>query len=510
VKTSISMGRWSGLKLIEAIGIDKRYPGVHALKSVDFEVESGEVHVLVGENGAGKSTLIKILKGDEPGDGGEILYKGKKVDANVFFASKESPISVVYQEFTLEPDISVAENIFLGSIPSRLGVVDWKRCYRDSKRILAELGHTEIDVRENVGNLSVAQQQIVEIAKAYSKNPEIFILDEPTTTFSEEEVKKLFLTIQKLTGQGKAIIYVSHRLEEVFEIGDRVTVLRDGAKIGTESIDDLDHKKLVTMMIGKEVLVEQRASYTEEFGNKKVLEINGLSTQGLQDCSMYLKEGEIVGLIGLMGAGHKLVQNVLFGITDKKNYTGEIVLKGQSYHPSSISDAMKHGVCLIPEDRKNEGILGEMDIMSNICISNPQNNTHLNFVIDTKKSQKIAQKYIDRISIATPGTKQLVNNLSGGNQQKVIISRLLNTEARIFIFCEPTRGVDIGAKNEIYKIMDEIAKAGKSILMISSELPEVASVCDRVYAFHAGKIVAEMGHEEFTQNEALYAIAGGK
>lgn len=484
----------------------KKYPGVYALKGLDLEIASGEVHVLVGENGAGKSTLVKVLKGDEENDGGKVFYHGKEVNPRTFFVGKKSPISVVYQEFTILPELTVAENIFLGNLYIKNGLVDWKRVETEAEKILLDLGCDNIDPKTKTNLLSVAQQQIVEIAKAFSKNPEIIILDEPTTTFSNKEIECLFKTIRVLTSQQKAVIYISHRLKEVFEIGNRVTVLRDGNKIATLPLSELSEKKLIELMIGKEMISSKRQSYAGSDA-PVILETKNLKCEGLKDCSLHIKKGEIVGLIGLMGAGHKVIPDILYGL--KREFEGELLFQNKPYRPRSVRDALNHGICLIHEDRKNKGILAEMDVKSNICISNPSNTTDFHFLINNRKVNEVTKSFIDKVSIVTPSMSQIVKRLSGGNQQKVIIARLLNTNADLFIFSEPTRGIDIGAKREIYNIMDELVKNGKSILMISSELPEVANVCDRVYVFFKGNITAEISNDEFTQQNAFYYMAGG-
>jgi len=480
-------------------GIEKRFPGVHALKNVNFELKPGEVHALVGENGAGKSTLMKVLTGVYKKDGGRIIYKGKEVDIPNPRVAQEMGISIVYQDLNLMPHLTVAQNIFIGREPRRkkfLFFLDEDEINRKTKELLNML-HMKIDPDIKVSNLTIGKQQMVEIAKALSFNSEVIIFDEPTAALSEAETEELFNIIRKLKNQGIGIIYISHRLEELKKIADRVTVMRDGQYIGTVNMNETSLDEIINMMVGREIYETLREKEVED-DSEIVLEVRNLKRgKEIKDVSFKLRKGEILGFAGLVGAGRTEVARAIFGADPIDS--GEIYVKGKKIHIKSPSDAIKHGIAYLSEDRKRYGLMLDLDVKTNIIL--PSIKEFLSYLgfINSKKEDKVCNNYIDRLKIKTPSLKQKVKNLSGGNQQKIIVAKWLLRNCDILIFDEPTRGIDVGAKNEIYKLLNELVKEGKSIIMISSELPEIIRMSHRIIVMYEGRITAEISGKTATE-----------
>ena len=491
--------------VLEMRGITKRFPGVLALDNTRLELRRGEVHCLLGENGAGKSTMVKILAGALKMDAGEILLDGEPVDIRSPHHAQELGISMIYQEFNLSPFLSVAENIFLGREPriGRTPFIDWRRMYRESEEILAQIRVT-LDVRRPVNSLSVAQQQMVEIAKAISVNARIIVMDEPSATLTDHELRALFDLIQTLRRQDIGLVYISHRLEEIFEIGNRVTVMRDGQTVSTQECCDLTRETLIQLMVGRE-LKDEFPKEVFAAGEER-LRVEGLTRQGtFEDISLNLRKGEIVGLTGLVGAGRTEVARAIFG-ADKKD-GGRILLDNKEIQVRSPQDAIRHGIGLLTEDRKNQGLVLGMTVRENTTLANLSALVWGPFV-RRKQEREIAKKYMDDLHIKTPSIEQAAQNLSGGNQQKVVLAKWLFTESKVLIFDEPTRGIDVGAKVEIYKLMNELVRRGVALLMISSELPEVLGMCDRILVMHEGHLAGELSRAEATQEKIMQLATG--
>ncbi len=487
--------------------ITKTYPGVRALDSVSFDVARGEVHALCGENGAGKSTLMKILAGAQPMDTGEILINGEQVHMTTPQKAMELGVSIIYQEFNLVPYLNAAENIFLGREPKAAvpGFIDFSKMYSDSQAVIDQLG-VELNVRTPVNSLSIAQQQMVEIAKATSRNSTIIAMDEPSATLTEHEMHALFDLIRSLKAKGVSIIYISHRLEEIFEIADRVTVLRDGKYVGTKPISETNREDLIKMMVGRE-LTDIIPKVPAEIKGP-ALSVKGLTRKGvLEDINFTVHQGEVLGLAGLVGAGRTEVARAIFG-ADAID-AGEIWLDGKQIKVRSPKDAIRQGIGLVTEDRKALGLILGMVIRENISMANLDALTKLGFV-NRGEEKRVALKYIEDLMIKTPSCEQTVQNLSGGNQQKVVLAKWLFTESKVLIFDEPTRGIDVGAKTEIYHLMNRLAANGAAIIMISSELPEILGMSDRILVMHEGRIAGELSREQATQEKIMHLATGGK
>ena len=488
--------------ILELKHITKVYPGVVALDDVSMSFEPGEIHSIMGENGAGKSTLIKIVAGAIESSGGTVVIDGKEFEKLTPALSKANGIGVIYQEFNLVPSMSVAENIFLGDKTGGKFCPDFKKMHAESQKLLESLG-VHIDTHRMVGGLSTAQQQLVEIAKAIAKNCKVLIMDEPSASIAQAEVANMLRIVRQLKSQGVTIIYISHRMEEVFEISDRVSILRDGKFIGTNRIGDVSTQELINMMVGRELTMtypERPVTLGED-----ILEIRHLTGNGDFDLNLHLRKGEILGLAGLVGAGRTEFAKMLFG--DVKPISGEIIVRGKRVRFSDTSDAIEAGIGLIPEDRKKEGAFLGYSIQWNIpCMSLKRISKAT--VIDQKEANRLADEYVERLRIKTPTVKQLVKNLSGGNQQKVVVAKVLAAQTEILIFDEPTRGIDVGAKQEIYRLMNELIEQGMSIIMISSEMEELIGMSDRIMVLYEGRITGELQKEEFTQNRILELASG--
>jgi len=484
--------------LISLRNIHKKFPGVHALRGVQFDLLPGEVHALVGENGAGKSTLIKIIAGVYDFEG-EYLLNGKPARIHKPLDAIQNGISVIYQELNLVPDLSIAENIFFGRLPStRSGKVLWKTLYEKTRGYLEEVG-LPINPKLKVRYISVAQQQLVEIAKSLSLDARIIIMDEPTSALCSGEIDNLFALIQRLKEKGVGIIYVSHKLDEIFSISDRVTVFRDGAYIGTKATATLTQSELISMMVGRE-LSTLLPRTTPTFGDV-VLEAKGLTSDRVKDISFTVRKGEIVGFAGLMGSGRTELTLALMGVDQRKS--GTIILDGKPVPANDPVRSRDMGMGLVPEDRKLFGIFPDLSVKDNISIVSLKELSS-RFGISKSRESASVQSMIDNLSIRTPSLKQLIAKLSGGNQQKAILARwLMKQGVKLLIIDEPTRGIDVGAKSEIYKIMDELSHRGMAIIMMSSEMQEIIGMCDRIYVMAGGRIRQEFSRDSVSQEKIL-------
>ncbi len=486
--------------VFELRGISKEFPGVKALDDVSFAINAGEVHMLVGENGAGKSTLMKILCGAYRADRGSFFYKGQEVAMRGPADAREFGIAVIFQEFTLVPYLDIAQNIFLGrESSSRVpGLIDRRRIHAEAKRVLDLIGF-HIDPRTPVHKLGVAQQQMVEIAKALSQNARILVMDEPTAALSDRETELLFAMIERLKRDGVAIIYISHRLSEVFALGDRITVLRDGRKIASVLPTETTPDRLVTLMVGREVDATYTRPQRPTPGNV-VLEVKNLSAPtGFTDVSLTVRAGEIVGLCGLVGSGRTEVARAIFGADCAS--TGEIRLNGKATGISA-EDSVRRGMALIPENRKAQGLALGRSVGDNIVLAGLRKLFPSGIYIP-RRALNAAKSVIDRLRIATPSPRRPVSSLSGGNQQKVVVGKWLNADAQFYIFDEPTRGIDVGAKAEIFRLIIGLVHNGAGVLMISSEQIEIVHICDRAYVMRAGRIAGELTRSDLTETNIV-------
>ena len=491
----------SGQYLLEMKGICKSFPGVKALQDVNLQLKAGEVHALLGENGAGKSTLIKVLGGIYHAEKGEIIIGGQKTDIDGVVAARHAGISIVHQELVLVPYMTVAENIFLGREPGTKMNIDRKKMVEDAQKLL-DTYEMHINANMLVEHLTIAQQQMVEIVKAISFNSRILVLDEPTSSISDKEVGFLFDTIRNLTKAGVGIIYISHKMSELAEICDRVTVMRDGQTVGTKVVKETTTDDLIALMVGRELTNYYTRDYQEP--GEVILKCAHISDGKMaKDASFELCKGEIIGFAGLVGAGRSETMKAIFGLTP--HATGDVYVKGKKVKIQSPVDALAHGIALVPENRKEEGLYQVQSVRFNSTIE-VLGSFIRHLCVDGRKEEEITQKYIDMMDTKTPGQEQVIGNLSGGNQQKVMIGRWLATNPEILILDEPTRGVDIGAKAEIYAIMNELVKQGMSIIMISSELPEIINMSDRIYVMNEGRITGCLDHDAVTQ-ESIMALA---
>lgn len=492
--------------LLEVRDVTKSFPGVKALKGVSIQVRHSEIHAFVGENGAGKSTLMKILNGNYKKDSGMVIFDGEEVDILNPVHAKELGISIIFQELNLAPLLTVAENIFLGRMV-RPGerTVNWKRIEQEAEAILRKIGY-DIDPRRIVNTLSIAEKQMVEIAKALSfENTKLILMDEPSAVLTNKELETLFSIIKDLKKQGVSVIYISHKLEEIFSLCDWVTVLRDGEITGSGPISDYDENLIIAPMVGREIanVFPKRDKSTVQ--KEASLRVTDLSRTGvLNHISFTLHKGEVLGVAGLVGAGRTEMARVIFGVDYKDS--GEIFIEGKKVRIESPQDAIRLGLAYLSEDRKREGLIGINTVKKNLTLANLKSILRFSMV-DGKKEKQIAKALIDKLAIKTPSANQIVFNLSGGNQQKIVVGKWLNTEAKIFIFDEPTRGIDVGAKYEIYLLINQLVKDGNSVIMISSELPEVLNMSDRVLIMSHGSIVGELAEDDMTaENFIKYAL----
>lgn len=489
--------------LLEMRGITKHFPGVTALDGVDFELERGEVHVILGENGAGKSTLIKMLSGAYQPDEGEILFEGEPVRIPSAAVAQSLGISTIYQEFNLVPQLTVAENVFLGRQPRRFGIVDRRRM-RSEAQMLLERIKVRVVPDVLVSNLGVAQRQMVEIAKALSLEARVLIMDEPTASLSGQEVERLFEIVHGLKQDEVGVIFISHHLEEVTGIGDRVTVLRDGKMVGQVPATT-DHAELVRMMVGRSI-EDQFPRRRPEVG-EILLEVKDLSREGdLDDVSFQVRAGEVVGIAGIVGAGRTELARAVFGADPLDS--GEVWVEGRRMERFDPREAKHRGIGFITEDRQGQGIVPPLSVAENLALASLEKSTSAGLV-NRKEQRSRAQKMIEDLTIRTPSPEQEIRYLSGGNQQKVVIGKWLLADSKVLIMDEPTRGIDVGAKVEIYELMNELTEQGAGILMISSDLPEVLGMSDRILVMAGGRITGELSTEEATQERVMTLATQG-
>ena len=487
--------------VLELNNITKRFSGVEVLHQVPFKLRAGEVHALLGENGAGKSTLIKVMTGFHQPDGGEIFLHGEPVHFNDTRESRQAGIAAIYQELSLFPDLNVAENIFVGRQPvAPGGRIDWRKLYSEAEKLLASLG-VHLDLKQKARNLSIAQQQMIEIARAFSINARILIMDEPTSSLTLNEVADLFRLVRRLRDEGTAIIFISHRLEELFELADRVTVLRDGAYVDTRSMQDVTRDDLIRMMVGRTI--------TNLFPKQDVpagelaLKVEGLTREGVfWDVSFELRKGEILGLAGLVGAGRTNVARAIFGVEPATS--GRIQIDGREVHITSPRQAIQLGLAYVPEDRQLHGLIPAMPITTNISLPTLPEYAHRGWLQDNQE-RKAAYDAACQMEVRANNIWQKARELSGGNQQKVVLAKWLSTNPRILILDEPTRGIDVKTKAAVHALMSKLASEGIAILMISSELPEVLGMSDRIIVMHEGYMTAQFTRAEATQEKIISA-----
>lgn len=485
--------------ILKMKGISKEFPGVKALNSVDFELYPGEIHALMGENGAGKSTLMKILSGVYPATSGKIIMNGEEVTISNPSDAQNLGISIIHQEFNLFPNLTAAENIYINqkSTVNKFGKINWKKIYNDAQDLIRSIG-ADFDVRKEVQYLSVHSHQVIEIAKALSLNAKVLIMDEPSAALPEDEVQKMFNVVRKLKNNGVAIVYVSHRMKEILEIADKVTVLRDGKKVTTDYMKETSQDQIISNMIGRNVdnlYPEKITRHTTE----TVLKLDNLDLTKKHRVSFELKKGEILGIFGLVGSGTNTLAKRIFGL---KTGTESITVNGKQVKVRNPRDAMKLGIAYLPPNRHAQGIIKELSIQDNMTLPILKELSKM-LQINEIEEKELANSYIDQLNIKTPSSKQSVNLLSGGNQQKVVLGKWLATEPGIFIMEEPTRGVDVGAKSEIYQIIDELSKEGLSIILISTEMPELLGMSDRILVMNEGKLVSEYKYGEADQHTLL-------
>lgn len=492
--------------LLEMNHITKVFPGVKALDDMNFNLKPGEVHVLIGENGAGKSTLMKILAGAHSPDAGELFVEGKKVTRFNPIAAQKNGIGIIYQEFNLIPYLTVAENIFIDHMPRKGMLVDKKKMHEEAQKLLSDM-KMNVDTHALANSIPIAQQQMVEVVKALTHDLKILIMDEPTAALSDREIEQLFEIVRSLTKKGIGVIYISHRLQEIPIIGGRVTILRDGKYICTRDVKDITTEEMVKLMVGREI--KDLYKRERQTPGEMALNVEHLSSSkgNLTDIGLELRRGEIVGLAGLVGAGRTELARALFHVDPYDS--GKIYLFGKEVNKNlTPHQVIENGLSLLPEDRKKQGLSQILTVAQNIVMASMKKLQPYGFT-RSKIEKKVVDQYIRDINIITPSREQLASNLSGGNQQKVVLAKWLCTKADIIIFDEPTRGIDIGAKGEIYALMNELVKDGKAILMISSELPEIIGMSDRIYVMRNGRIVKELKSSEASQELIIsYAMEG--
>ncbi len=491
--------------LVRMTGIEKRFPGVHALKNVSFDLNSGEVHALMGENGAGKSTLMKILSGIYPRDGGELLVNGQAVEIDGPRAAQALGIGIIHQELSLMNDLTVAQNIFIGREPrKRFGRLDETALNARALEIFKSM-NLKMNPKTIVGELTIARQQMVEIAKALSYRSRVLIMDEPTAALNDAEIAELFTIIRRLKADGVGIIYISHKMDELKQIADRVTVMRDGSYVGTVDAAQTPVSKIISMMVGRE-LTSEAIVIPDLSDAETVLDIRGLNRgREIRDVSFSVKKGEILGFAGLMGAGRTEVARAIFGADPRDS--GEIRVHGKSCSISKPSDAVKAGIGYLSEDRKHFGLATGMDVRTNVALASLDRFSSRFGVLNDDAMRKTAQDYIAKLEIRTPSDRQEVRLLSGGNQQKVVIAKWLYRDCDILIFDEPTRGIDVGAKSEIYKLLKALANEGRAIIVISSELPEIMRLSHRIAVMCEGRLTGILPGGEATTQEDIMHLA---
>ncbi len=491
---------------VEMHHICKSFSGVKALQDVDFCVRPGEIHALMGENGAGKSTLIRCLSGVGPADSGEIKLKGKPVHISNPKDGILNGISVIYQEFALVQHLTVAENILLDDFRDGKPIVNWKKMKAKAKQYLDELGFGHINVNAEVRTLSVAYQQVVEICKALIRNASVLVLDEPTAVMTAKEVEQLFVLINRLRDKGVSIVYVSHRLNEIFRISDRITVLKDGQYVGTVNTSEIDQNKLVSMMIGRD-LSTFFPPRTPDIGEVVLKAEHIKAGMAVKDISFEVREGEVLGLSGLVGAGRTEAVRAILGVD--KMESGTVTLRGKPIHLKSTKEAYAHGIGFLPEDRKNQGVLLHRPIYQNITLSCQKKIAPFGWIFKSKE-MPIVDKYVKEVTIKTASVYNDVDSLSGGNQQKVALAKILATDSKVVFLDEPTRGVDVGAKIEIFKLINELVSKKYAVVMISSEMAEIIGMCDRAIVIREGRSVGELQKDELSEMNIIQYAMGVK
>lgn len=482
--------------LLEMKNISKKYGGIQALKDVTLQLKQGEVLCLCGENGAGKSTLMKILTGVETPTEGSVFFKGKEVQISKPIVAYDLGISIVHQELIQIPQMTIAENIYVGRYDKRNGVINYKELYAKTQRLMDRLG---INFKPDslIRQYSIAERQLIEILKALSYNSSVIVFDEPTAALTAEETQTLYKIIHKLKKEGVSVIFISHRMEDIYEVGDRVFVLKDGAFSGDAQIEDVEVDDIIRMMIGRD-LEQQFVEKTNQPG-ETVLELKNITNERIKDVSFSVKSGEVLGIGGLIGAGRTEVLQSIYGVD---SYDGEIIYKGEKIKNRTPKEAIKRGFALVPEDRKDGGLILSHSILQNVTLSVLKNISRLG-IIKPRGDVEVALKYIEELRIKTPNASLKAGMLSGGNQQKVVLAKCLATNPGVLLLDEPTRGVDVGAKSEIYKIIDKLACLGYAIIMVSSELTELIAVSDRIIVMHEGKITGEVGRSEATEEKIM-------
>ncbi len=490
--------------LLDVSKITKTFPGTKALNEVSFKVARAEIHSVMGENGAGKSTLMNIIAGVFPKDSGEILFEGKEVSFNNPKEAQDAGVGFVHQELSVCPDLNVAENIYIGRVPTlSAGIIDFKKLYENCNEIL-KIFKTNINPKQKVKELSVAEQQIVEIARSMSLNCKLLIFDEPTSSLSESEADLLFQVIRKLKENGISILYISHRMSEIFDIADKITILRDGNFIDTLNTKETNEDEVIKMMVGREIgkLYPEKGKVTK----KELLNIEGFSSQGIfKDINFKLYEGEVLGFSGLVGSGRTEVMRAICAI-DPKN-SGEIFIEGKKVEIKSFREAIEYGIGYLTEDRKLQGLFLNLSIEKNISAADLGNVTS-KVLISGDSEKTICDKYKEKLNIKISSGKQSVGNLSGGNQQKVMIAKWLAINPKIIIMDEPTRGIDVGAKAEVHRLLRELSDQGIGVIMVSSEMPEIIGMCDRVVVMHEGSIKGVVSKEDINEEKIMFYASG--
>lgn len=493
------------LNVLEMKNISKSFPGVHALKRVNLTVKKGTVHALMGENGAGKSTLMKILIGMYTEYEGEIFFKGRRIAHTGIRSAMDAGIAMIHQELSYVPELTAAENLFLGNEPRRkLGRIDEKKLIENARASLERIG-VRLDPKTKMKELSVSERQMIEIAKAISQNADVIIMDEPTSAISDREVEKLFEIIRDVKQKGISIIYISHKMDEIFRIADEFTVLRDGTYVGTQPIRGADIRQMISMMVGRQ-LTELFPERSPEFG-PEMLSVRGLAKRGVfENISFDVRKGEIVGIAGLMGSGRTEVVNCIYGLDQADS--GEIRIAGRTVRIRSPKDGIRNGIGLVSEDRKTQGLVLQLSVRENVMLSNLPLCSQAQ-VVSAARERAVVDETIANLAIKTPTREQKAKNLSGGNQQKIVIGKVLLGNPDILILDEPTRGIDVGAKSEIYKLIAKLADEGKAVIVVSSELPEIIGLSDRILVLHEGKLAGEVSRSEATE-EKVMTLAFGK
>ncbi len=484
---------------LERIG--KSFGPTRALQDVSFDILEGEIHAILGQNGAGKSTLVNILDSVFSEFEGKIIFRGHEVSRREMKEQFRTKLGVVHQEFPLIPHLSVAENIYLGELTKRKnGYIEWNKIYEKAAQLLDTL-KIHLDVQAKIIALSAGERQLVSIARALAKNPEVLVFDEATSTLTDNEVEILFELLNRLKANGRGIIFISHKIEEILQLADRVTILRDGMSVGTKKTSEIDRYEMISLMAGR--TVENQFPPRLHCAGDEMLRIENLSGEAFQNCSFAVRSGEVLGIAGLVGSGRPELLKTIFGAMRAKN--GSIWLDGKQISIRKPLDAIQAGIYFVPSERRKEGVFQQMSIRDNLTISMLRNYSRAGW-IDQAKEQEVAGEYIEKLKIKTTGDTQLIKELSGGNQQKVIISRWLSGTGRVFLFDEPTRGLDVGVKYDVYELINQIKQSGGAVIMVSSELPELLAMSDRVITMYEGKVTAEMDNDNLDQETVLESM----